>query len=184
MEPVHVFSGTTWQWTVDVPEYSAANGWSLKYICTNADGAFDFSDDGTATSTVFSVNLDAATTAAFTAGSYIWQLFATDGTDTVFVSSGPLEVVADITDGSTAHDARSHVKKTLDALEAVIEDKASKDQLSHSIAGRSLTRFSPEELIKWRAKYAAYYREELVAARVAAGRGNPNIIKATFRRPI
>lgn len=183
MEPVEVFAGATWAWNITVPDYSAADGWSLQYICTNASNAFDFTDDGSASGTAFTIEVDAATTAGFTAGDYTWQLFAVNGTDKRFINSGALTVRENIMDGATALDSRSHVKKTLDALEAVIEGKASKDQMSHSIAGRSLTRMSPDELLKWRRQYRSEYQQELAAAQVASGRGNPNSIKTTFRRP-
>jgi hypothetical protein len=181
MEPVEVFAGATWAWEVTVSDYSAADGWSLHYICTNASGAFEFNDDGTAGGTTFAIDVAAATTSAFTPGDYTWQLFAEKGAEKHFISSGPLKVNTDISSGTTAHDSRSHVKKTLDALEAVIEGKAGKDQLSYSINGRSLTRMGTDELLKWRRQYRAEYRQELAAARIAAGRGNPNTVKATFK---
>lgn len=164
MEPVEVFAGTTWAWEVVVSDYSAADGWSLLYVFTNSAGAFSFPDDGTASGTTFSVNVDSATIAGKTPGAYTWQLFAIKGADKRFVSSGPITVKADITGGSTALDSRTHVKKTLDALEAVIEGKASSDQLSYSIAGRSLTRMSPDELLKWRDRYRAEYAQEQATA--------------------
>lgn len=183
MIPGKLYAGTTWAWTEKVPDYSAADGWSLKYIFTNASNAFSFTDDGSAKSTEFTVEVDAATTAPFTPGEYTWKLLAVKGSDLRLVSHGSAVVYADITDGATALDDRSHVKKTLDAIEAVIEGKATKDQQSYSVAGRSLSRMSWDELLKLRSKYSAEYDQEQAAARLASGQGNSNIVKATFSRP-
>ena len=94
-----------------------------------------------------------------------------------YVEQGSFEVKPRFADMSSGYDNRSHVKKTLDALEATLEGKASQDQQSYSIAGRSLSRLSPSELINWREKYKAEYARELSAARIAAGLGNPNKIR-------
>ena len=77
----------------------------------------------------------------------------------------------------SGYDNRSHVKKVLDALEATLENKASQDQLSYSIAGRSLSRLSPTELIQWRDRYREEYNREVQAERIAQGLGNSNKIR-------
>ena len=181
MEPTKLFAGANWAWETTVPGYSAADGYSIEYILANASSTISFVDDATATGETFSISLDPATTAAYAPGDYTWYLFAVGNGERVHVSSGAVEVLPDISDGSTPLDGRSHVKKTLDALEAMIEGKASKDQQSYSVAGRSLSRMSPDELLKWRARYRAEYAQEVAAGKIAAGKGNPNIIKTTFK---
>jgi len=54
-------------------------------------------------------------------------------------------------------DPRFHAEKMLTKIESILEGKADSDVSSYSIAGRSLTKFSPEELIQWR----DYYRKEV-----------------------
>lgn len=180
MEPKQVYAGASWSWETTVSGYSAADGYSIEYIFTNASNSLSFTDDGTATGETFAIELAAATTAAYTAGDYVWSLFAIKALERIFIASGGIEIIPDITDGSTAYDARTHVKKTLDAIEAVLEGKASKDQMSYSVAGRSISRYSPEELVKWRKQYASEYAQECNAAAIEAGRGNNRIIKTHF----
>lgn len=67
----------------------------------------------------------------------------------------------------TTQDPRSHAEKVLEAIEALIEGRATKDVSSYSIAGRSLTRLSPKELVEWR----SFYKNEVARKRAA---GQPN----------
>jgi len=180
MEQELLYAGDTWTWERSVDaDFSAADGWGLKYILTNAAGKITFTDDGTATSSKFTVLVAAATTAAYTAGDYTAQLFAVKGTDRRYIGKSVIKVLADVAEESSL-DMRSHVKKTLDALEAALEGKASSDQQSISINGRSISRLSPTEQRKWRADYLSQYRAEQAAEKVRAGKGNPNTVKIHF----
>lgn len=78
------------------------------------------------------------------------------------------------------YDGRSHVKQVLDALENMILGKASRDQSSYSIAGRSLSRLSPSELLRWRDLYKAEYTREQKGDRLRQGLVSGNIIKVRF----
>ena len=60
------------------------------------------------------------------------------------VDSGRTTISQNLAD--TNADLRSHAKIVLDSLEAVIENRANMDQSSMSIAGRSLSRMSVDEL--------------------------------------
>ena len=72
---------------------------------------------------------------------------------------------------------KSHVQKTLEALEALIEGKATKDQQSYSINGRTITKMPITDLLKWRDKYKAEFRKEQLAAE---GKANNSTIKFYF----
>lgn len=98
-------------------------------------------------------------------GTYAYVIKATRISDSAVrtVESGYVVVKAD----PTSQDARSHAEKVLEAIEALIEGRATKDVSSYSIAGRSLTRMTPDELVKWRSTY----RAEVAAQRNA---GKPN----------
>jgi len=91
------------------------------------------------------------------------------------VDSGTFEVVAN-RDAATT-DPRSHVKITLDAIEAVIESRATKDQESYSINGRSLSRTPLKDLLMFRDKYKAEYLKEQRKESIANGRGHSGKIR-------
>jgi hypothetical protein len=61
----------------------------------------------------------------------------------------------------TNSDLRTHAKKVLDSIQAVIENRATVDQSSFTIAGRSLSRMTIEELFMVRDRYRAEFNEEV-----------------------
>ena len=54
------------------------------------------------------------------------------------------------------------------------------DQSSMSIAGRSLSRMSIDELLTFRDRYKAEWLKEIKLARIKNNRGSGNTIKARF----
>jgi hypothetical protein len=58
--------------------------------------------------------------------------------------------------------ADPHCKIVLDKIEALIQGKADHDAENYSLNGRSLSRYSWEELEKIRAKYQAEYNRYLI----------------------
>ncbi|WP_430735161.1 hypothetical protein [Halodesulfovibrio aestuarii] len=87
------------------------------------------------------------------AGDYYWQLFAVMDGSNFLLESGALRVVPNLLSEGEGFDGRTEAEKGLAAVEACLAGKASKDQLSYSIKGRTLTRYSVEELLKLRAYF-------------------------------
>ena len=94
------------------------------------------------------------------------------------VDEGRTEVVVNF--ANTNADVRSHAKKVLDAIEAVLENRASQDQMSYSIAGRSLSRMSIDDLMTFRNRYRAEYLREIKLARIKNKQDSGNTIKVRF----
>jgi hypothetical protein len=117
----------------------------------------------------WAVTVDASATADYSAGIYLYVIHLTDGTERYEVERGTVEVKADIATMASTDDPRSHVKKVLDAIEAVIEGRASNDELSYSIAGRSLSLTPIPDLLVLRDKYKWEYDREIRAQKIANG---------------
>lgn len=178
IEPTEVIAGDTAAWNISAGEYPAPT-WVLTYSLLKKDCdkiTITATDNGDLS---HAVSVLAATTAVWEPGEYRWQKHFTSGSTRNTVASGWLTVVADY--AASKGDPRSHVKRTLDALEAVRENKATGDQLSFSIQGRSISRMSWDEV---NAAYDHFSR--LFAAEVAlekSSRGisdNSNRVKVTF----
>lgn len=60
-------------------------------------------------------------------------------------------------------DRRTHAEITLEKIEAVIEGRADDDVSNYTIAGRSVGKMSPDELIRWREHYQAEVARERAA---------------------
>ena len=178
IEPSTIIAGDTWQWDRrDLSDYPASS-WTLKYYLLKADKQIEII--ASANGDYFRVVVAASVTANYPAGIYKWNAYASKGTERYKVDEGTLEIKADYAAQTTGYDDRSHVKKTLDAIEAVIEGRATQDHLSYSIAGRSITKISPEELIRWWSFYKQQYRKELDAERIANNLGTSKKILTRF----
>lgn len=183
-EPEKITAGDTVKWYKSVTDYTPDTA-TLTYrfvpqFTDSSDAAIDptsvtgadNSDDR------WLVTVSAAVSGALDPGDYKWYAQIIDGTEVYTVDSGTFTVFPDPT--ATSYDARTHVKKTLDAINAVIEGKATKDQEAWTVEGRSVSRYSFESLMALRDKYQVYYREELAAEKIARGLGGGRNIRVRF----
>lgn len=161
---------------VDVASNYPAPAWSITYTIADAERAFDF--ESTADGSKHSFALLPAETAKFVAGEYVFQATISDGTDRFTLGTGRVRVDADLKLNARAN--LSHVEKTIANLEAVIEGKATNDQLSFTIAGRSLGRYPVADLLAWRDKYKGELRNLKRAEEVSQGRRNSAHIRVSF----
>lgn len=174
VEPSRIVAGDSAKWTKNLPQYLPDSGWVLSYAIVK-DGvrlSVTGSDNGDGSHLV---DISAATTATWTPGQYAWQAYVTKAAERYTVSSGQLKVEANFASGAV--DARSHAQKTLDALEATLEGRASSDQLAYSIGGRSISKMNPEQLLSWRDKYKAEVAAEEKAQKIAAGLGGSGTVR-------
>jgi len=121
-----------------------------------------------------------ADTASWIAGLYRWFAYVTDNVKRFQVGSGYWNVKPDPATIPAGFDSRSHVKKTLDAIEALLEKKPLADAASYSIGGRSLSKMSPEELLRWRGIYRAEYQAEISAEKIEKDLAPGNKILTRF----
>ncbi len=173
-EPLSFIAGETVIWERDFSAiYPPADGWTLKYEAVKLNKRLQFS--AATSGTKYRVTITAQTTLAWSpdAGIFSWQAYVTKGSGAAeerhYLDSGNFEIVRAFSTLQSGEDSRSHVKRTLDALEAVIERRASADQQAYTIGGRSLSRIPIEQLIVFRDKYLAYYKQELAAEQINAG---------------
>jgi len=177
-EPLSFVAGDTVKWDREDLSNYPASIWTLKYyfVKTNEQIVITASANGDH----FRVVVAASVTANYSVGIYKWNAYVSKGTERYKVDEGTLEIKADYAAQTTGYDSRSHVKKTLDAIEAVIEGRATQDHLSYSIAGRSIAKISPEELIRWWSFYKQQYQRELDAERIANNLGTSKKILTRF----
>lgn len=168
-EPAQLRAGDTWRWRrEDLADYPAPT-WTLKYRLKNAAGGQEIT--AAASGAHHEVNVAAATTANYAAGRYQWVAWVEAGAEKYTVDSGEIQVLTDLRAGgaTAAQDTRTHARKVLDALESLIEGKATHDVASYSIAGRALTKMSATELLQWRDHYRQEVRRENAAAVLRKG---------------
>jgi len=161
-EPIELVIGDRWAWKrtdlgADYPPASYALSYSMRLEGT---GATEIGINASESGSDYLVEVASVTTAGYTAGRYRWQAYITRSSDSerVMVGSGIVEVKVN-RDASTA-DPRSHYRIVLDAIRAVIEGRATKDQEEYSIGSRSLKRTPLKELREMEGYYAAKVRAE------------------------
>lgn len=168
-EPTELRAGLTWQWTrEDLVDYPAST-WTLKYWLkkTGATGA-NLSIPAVADGDYFDVTVAASTTATYTAGEYTWVAVVTAGSEAFEVDHGRLTILPRY-DAASNLDDRSHARVVLEAIEAVIEGRASKDQEEYTIGNRSLKRTPMKDLREMHTYYANKVAAEEAEDRLDAG---------------
>lgn len=179
-EPATLRVGDTWKWTKDLPDFLPADTWALKYALTlqtttSALIQITTTDNGDGTHLASVVK---TTTNGYTAGAYSWHSFVTKGSDRHTIEQGQITLLRDLDAGAV--DDRSHVKATLDAIQATLLGKASRDQITYSLGGVSLSRMTPVDLHEWESIYLRKYRDELANEAGARGQSTGNRVKGKF----
>lgn len=176
-EPAELRAGDTWEWRrEDLSDYPAST-WALTYRFKNSSGGFEVV--ATADGDLYAVSVAAATTAAYTAGTYQWQAQVVNGSEKHTVENGTLTVLASFfaTSATTAYDYRSHAQKALDAINAQLESRATADQREYEInvggSMRRVVRASLQELIAAKQYYETLVASELAQQRATEGLPDP-----------
>lgn len=170
-EPTSFIAGdfTTWK-RADLGADYPPSSYTLSYKARlEGSGSTVITITATTSGSDFLVELSSTTTGAYTAGVYHWQAYITRNSDSarVTIDEGTFTVEANRSTATT--DPRTHAAKVLAAIEAVIEGRASQDQMSYSIQGRQLSRTPIADLLLLRDKYKDEVKAEIAAERLAAG---------------
>ena len=175
IEPEEIIAGDLITWKKSLSDYPASAGWTLKYSLRGGGTTIDII--ATVDGDDHLISIPKATTAAWQAGTYRWQSYIEKGAERYTLNFGTIIIKPSFEALAANYDTRSHVKKVLDALESIIAGKATADVAQYTIAGRSLTKFSPEELIKWRDYYSDKYQTELSRENIKNNKAARNRIK-------
>jgi len=153
--PQRLYAGDSLTWIARFAAYPASAGWQLRYTLTSAQQVYSnvftvssLSDDFRV-SDDFSVALSPLKSATLAAGDYV--LFATVEKDNArhTVQETRFTVLPAITE---AQDRRTQAERTLSAIENLLEGKASDDQQMIQYAGRTLSRYTFEQLAQIRSR--------------------------------
>lgn len=164
-EPAALIAGDTAKWLKTIGDYPATEGWALAYTLINGTAKITFS--ATASGDDYLVNVPAATTAGWAAGSYSWRAQVTKAGEVFTVGTGTITVQASF--GAATLDNRSFARITLANIEDYLKDKSNLAAASYEIAGRKLDRIPRSELLAERDKFKAEVSREDAANNAALG---------------
>lgn len=123
--------------------------------------------------------ISALDSSEYGAGKYTYHARVSKGDERYTVETGTTTVKPDVST-KQSFDARHHVEKVLEAIEAVLEGKATQDHLSVTFNGRAITRYAPEQLLKWRSVYKQELKSIQKAERLKQGLSSGNKIMVRF----
>jgi hypothetical protein len=181
-EPIIIYKGETvvWKRTDIGADYDPSSHSMVWEASRETDGSVRFSATVTESGTEYTFTLDNSNTSNYTAGDYKWflKVIQTSNSETLIIDSGKITVKDNFF--ATTGDTRSHAKIMVDKLESLIEGKADSDVSSYAIAGRSLNKLTPDELITWFNYYKALYQQEIKEFRIGNNEGSGSVIKVRF----
>lgn len=161
--PARVTAGLTLSRLVDLCLYPAP-AWTLTVVLR---GASVVNLTAAAEGAAHRLVADAETTGAWAPGRY-WFAARVEGDGGVFeVANGTLQVDPDLAQAGEGYDGSTFAERSLVAIEAVLEKRASLDQERYRINNRELYRTPTTELTRLRDYYRAEVKRD---RRVKAGK--------------
>ena len=158
--PLEVTAGDTLNWQVSLSDYLATDAWVLSYALVNTTNKYVIT--ASAAGAEHLINVSATTSATYAAGEYQWQAYVTKGALRNTVGDGTIKILPNLAGVAGGFDTRSHVKKTLDAIESWLENK-NPAVSEYEIAGRRMRYIPIADLLKLRDKYKNELRTEEAA---------------------
>lgn len=159
--PSTASAGLTFDRTATLTAYPAP-AWQLSAVLR---GPATIDMQAVAEQSIHRFKVTAAQTSEWTPGTYWYSIRATDGTDVVEVEAGEIVIKPDLATLEAGHDGRVHVQRVLDAIEAVLEKRATIDQERYRINNRELYRTPIPELLALRDRYKAELRRMKAVAK-------------------
>lgn len=135
---------------------------------------------GTASGSDYLFTVSSTTSEAFVAGFYHWQLEIKRNSDNnrIVVDRGNFTVIVDL--DVNGADPRTHAEIMVGKIESILNGKADSDVSSYSVAGRSLTKMSFNELLQARDYYKREMLKEETAESIRRGDATGATIKVRF----
>lgn len=167
-EPTIVTAGDTLIWRRSFADYPAGSGWVLKYRLINAAGKYDITAG--ADGDEHRVSVAASTSAAYTAGDYVWTAWVEKGAERYTVGGAPITVKPNLAAVTAAgFDARSAAQQALEALKAALKTYVTTNGhvAEYEIAGRRMKFSSASEIEEkirfWQREMASADKAERLA---------------------
>jgi hypothetical protein len=171
-EPSAIRAGDSVTWQRELPEFSAADGWALKYRLLYASGAA-VAITSTGVGTLHTVDLKSTDTAAYVAGdaTLVGYVENTSTGDRATLESNPIKILPDLTQAAN-FDGRSANMISLANLRTALASMVADSTitvLSTSVDGRSTTFRSMQELKDAITHYEREVQKENVAQALLNG---------------
>jgi hypothetical protein len=181
-EPLEVVVGDFIQWKrSDIASDYPPASFSAEYVARiTAGGASEITMPATETGGIYLFTVSSADSENFDAGYYHWQLEVTETAtgNRLVVDRGAFTAIVDLDVNNS--DPRTHAEIMVAKIQSILEGKADSDVSSYSIAGRSLSKMTFDELITARDTYRRELQQEIVKERIKRGKSSGSTVKVRF----
>lgn len=181
-EPDVVSPGDFIQWKrTDIgADYPPASFTATYVARISGGGSTEFQVIGTTSGSDYLFTVTSTTSNDFVVGLYHWQLEIKRNSDNnrIIIDRGYFTVVADL--DVNGADPRTHAEIMITKIESILNGKADSDVSSYSIAGRSLSKMSFQELIEARDYYRKEFQQEVIAERIRKKQATGATVQVRF----
>ena len=181
-EPLEIVVGDFLQWKRSdlVEDYPPADYSAELVARITGGGTNEIKVTATEDPKYYLFTVDSATSASFVAGYYHWQLEITQTSsgNRIVVDQGDFTAQVDL--DSDAADPRVHAEVMISKIETILEGKADSDVSNYSIAGRSLTKMTFDELLEARDRYKREFLQHQNKELIKRGKSGSTTIKVKF----
>lgn len=159
--PASIQAGLTLEKKLRYAQYPAPQ-WALSVLLR---GPASINIEAQADDDDYQIAVVAADTSSWAAGQYQYSARVTDGTNILEVESGVVVIEADLATMPAGTDTTTYAQRSLAAIEAVLQKRASQDQQRYTINNRELWRTPIADLISLRNYFRAEVQRERSAKR-------------------
>ena len=145
--PEKITSGYSYEFALDLPEYPPSEGWAVS-LALRLPG-FDAQEiEAVHNGSVYVFTISPSVSGALPGGLAAWQCSAERSDERVLIDSGRMEIAPDLLADDT--DPRSKAEIMIDAIDAVLQDRATDGQAEIMYKERQLKYMSVGELLRLR----------------------------------
>lgn len=181
-EPLTIVVGDFIQWRrTDLSGDYPNTAYTMIFVARiTSGGNTEIQVTGTNYGSDYLFTITSADSVSFVPGYYHWQLEAVQNSsgNRIVIERGEFTAIPDLDQNGS--DPRSHAEIMLSKIESLLQGKADSDVSSYSIAGRSLSKLSFEELIAARNDYRREVKREKNAALIQQGKSTGATIQVRF----
>lgn len=157
--PAQIIAGDSLRLVIAAGNYPASAGWSVALVIQALAGSSPVTVNASDGSAEWSIAFSSAASALLTPGAYRYLIAATKNGERSTIAVGQVEVLPNPTVAAT--DQRSSARRALDAINAVLEGRASSEDLKYTFAdGRALEKVPHGDLLALRRHYARIVARE------------------------
>jgi hypothetical protein len=160
-----LIAGDSLNFSTSLPQYSAADGWVLKYrLVPRTSGGVVIALEAGADGAYHRTQVAASTTATWAADTYAWASWVEKGLESYTVETGQITILPDPRQVAPGHDGRSLAQKALDEARAALATW-SPTRRRYRIGGREM------EFREWADASACvkFWQGEVAREQIAAG---------------